>query len=507
MKTGTFVMICAALYLVACFVLSIYASMKSSKKASRQDFYVASSSLGPFVLFLTAMATAFSAFAFMGQLGQVYNFGGSAIFNFMHYAIFAYPLMFIFGNKLWYYGKKYGYVTPADFIADRYDTNMPARLLVGLIICVYFSIFYIVIQMKGCSWAIQEATGMSTPAATFMIAIVLAAYVAIGGMRAVAYTDVMQAIFLLVGSLIIAATMIYLAGGFNPLYTQALAVKPDMLQPKMNILELITGGLVMAISLPLWPALWTKYYCAKDLKTCFGIATGCGLGTVIVTVGLPLIIICGLVIAYPNWPAAKADNLIIRYVLDYTHPIVAAIVVGGLLSAAMSTADSLLLLISSVFTVDMTEMLPEKYRHKISEKSIVNFGRIMVFVVIAISFWISLRPMGQLVTIGIQLTYPGYLLAVPVVAGGLWWKKANKYGLTWGLTAGLITIYITTFVNKNPLHIASGIWGLVVCSIVFIVVSMFTPSTRPEILQKFGLGGQQAEGFTNKLSATLKENI
>ena len=492
MSTSKFVIIFAFLYLAVCFGLSIYASKKSSKEASRQDFYVASSSLGSVVLFLTAMATAFSAFAFMGQLGQVYNFGSSAIFNFMHYGIFTYPLMFLIGSKLWYYGKRYGYVTPADFIAHRYDTNVPARVLVGLVICVYFSVFYIVIQMKGCSWALQEATGMSTPMATLLIAVVLGAYVAIGGMRAVAYTDVVQAIFLIIGALTIAGTMIFQAGGISELYTQALIVKPEAFLPKQNMTALITGGLVMALSMPLWPALWTKYYCAKDLKTSYNVATGCGLGTVLVTVGLPLIIVAGLIINYPNWPAAQADSLVIRYVLDFTHPLVASIVVGGLLSAAMSTADALLLLISSVFTVDITEMLPSQYKERINEKSIVSFGRIMVFVIIAISFWISLRPMGQLVNIGIQLTYPGYLLGLPIVVGGLWWKKANKHGLTYGLIAGVLTIYYTTFVVRNPMNIASGLWGLAACTIVFVVVSIFTAPTRVEILKEFGLAEKQS---------------
>ena len=487
MSKSVAILMSAFLYLAVCCGLSLYAS-KKGKRASTLDYFVASNQLGFLVLSLTAMATAFSAFAFLGQLGQVYNYGTSAIYNFMNYGIISYPLFFLIGSKLWFFGKKYGYITPADFIADRYDTNIPARLLIGLIICVYFSIFYIVIQIRGCSYVLEEATSMTTPIAALIIALILGIYVAIGGMRAVAFTDVMQAIFLLAGVLTVTFTMIAHAGGFGSLFRKAIELRPDTYLPKQNMMNLITGGLVMGLSMPIWPQLWTKYYCAKDLRTCYGVAAGCGLGTVLVTVSLPLIIVAGLVIAYPKTSPADADKLVIRYMLDFANPVVAAIVIGGLLSAAMSTADALLLLVSSVFTIDMAQALPSSIRKYVSEGVLVRFGQLMVFVIIIVAYLISLRPLGQLVTVGIRLTFPGYLVALPVVVGGLWWRRANKQGAISALVVGLITIYIITFVKANPLHIAGGLWGLATATITFIVVSLLTKPTPQEILAKFGLG-------------------
>lgn len=499
MSIGTAVVVFAAVYLAICFGLSMYAAKKSTE-TSQKDFYVAGGSLGTFVLFLTSLATAFSAFAFQGQLGQTYNIGISAIFNFFGYGILSYPLFLLLGSKLWYFGKRYGYITPADFIADRYESNKSARVLIGLIIGIYFSIFYIVIQIKACSWVLLEATGMSTPLATLIIAAILAFYVAKGGMRAVAYVDVVQAVFLLIGSAVIVGSMIYYNGGVEHLFSKAMAVRPDTFAPKGNMVATMSSGMVMWLSMPLWPVLWTKYYCAKNISTLHGVATGSGLGTVIVTVSFPLFIVAGLAIAFPNASAAEADNLVIRYILNYTNPIVASCVVGGLLSAAMSTAGGLLLLISSIITQDLPKILSDDKRKNISEEKLVRFGKIMVFVVLIVSYGISLLPLGQLVAVGTQLAYPGYLLAIPAVIGGLWWKRGNGQGMTWSLIVGLVIVYITTYVVRNPLNLHSGIWGLLAATITYIGVSLSTEPNSQAALGRFGLAdGQWEDG--NSMSA------
>lgn len=243
----------------------------------------------------------------------------------------------------------------------------------------------------------------------------------------------------------------------------------------------------MALSMPLWPMLWTKYYSAKNLKASYSVGMGSGLGTVIVTVSLPIVIVCGLKIAFPNWASGQADVLIIKYALDFMPAVLAAIIVAGLLSAAMSTSAGLILLISSVFSIDIVEIIQKHTSLQLTEKRVVMLGRIFIVLIMLISFWIALMPLGQLVKIGIQMAYPGYLLAVPLVVAGLWWKRANKYGAVTGLVLGLITLYITIFVARNPLGITAGIWGFVVCTLALIIVSLFTKPTSEKTLREFGL--------------------
>jgi SSS family solute:Na+ symporter len=229
----------------------------------------------------------------------------------------------------------------------------------------------------------------------------------------------------------------------------------------------------------------------------YSVATGCGLGTVLITVSAPLFIVAGLMVYFPGAKATDADNLVIEYILKFTNPVVASCVVGGLLSAAMSTAGALLLLICSVFTQDLPKALPQRQQNILSEEKKVFFGRIMVFVVLGVCFFISLRSLGQLVTMGIQLAYPGYLVALPAVVGGIWWKKGNGVGMTYGLIAGLAVIYYTTYVDRNPLSIHSGLWGLGVCAIVYIAVSLLTKPNSQQTLARFGLAdGQKEEAAT-----------
>jgi SSS family solute:Na+ symporter len=291
--------------------------------------------------------------------------------------------------------------------------------------------------------------------------------------------------------------MIYYTGGIGNLFSKALEINPNTFTPRGPFSASIGGGLVMWLSMPIWPVLWTKYYCAKDMSTMHSVATGCGLGTVLVTVTAPMLIVAGLMVYFPDAKATQADNLVIEYILKYTNPVVASCVVGGLLSAAMSTAGALLLLISSVFTQDLPKVLSQKQQDALSEEKRVFFGQIMVFIVLGISYLISLRSLGQLVTMGIQLAYPGYLVALPAVVGGIWWKKGNGTGMIWGLVAGLIVIYYTTYIDRNPLTIHSGLWGLGVCTIAYIAISLLTKPNSQKTLARFGLAdGQREEAAT-----------
>lgn len=477
-------------YFLAVVTLSLVAN-KRAKSKSTGDFYVASNSLGTVLIFATAFATAFSSFAFMGQMGQVYNLGASAIFNFMTYTFFFYPIALVIGKRIWFFGKKYGYITPADLLAHRYQCNAPIRLIMGLLICVYCSIFYIVIQINGTSWALETATGIDPVISRLLICIVMAIYINIGGARGAAYVDFMQFCFIMIGIVIIAITAIAVNGGFSSLYIRLDQVNPAAFLPKQPFQTMLSGSIVMTISNCVWPTIWMKYYAAKNVKSNWAVAAGIGSGTVVVTVGMPLIILAGLMIAYPMADAATTDTLVIRYVLDYTHPAVATIVVGGLVCAAMSTAAGLTLLCSSVFTKDLPKCLPKETQSKISDHQLLYFGKLIAVLAIFVCFLISLRPMGALVTAGITLTYPGYFLAFPLVVGGFFWKKANKYGAVSGLLLGFITVMITTYVVRNPFGIATGIWGVAVCTLTFITVSLCTAQTDQKTLEQFGLSDEQ----------------
>jgi SSS family solute:Na+ symporter len=399
-----------------------------------------------------------------------------------------YPFFISIGRKLWFYGKRYSYVTPADFIAHRYQSGGIARLLVGAVIFGYCSLFYMIIQIKGCAWALEEAISLSPFTATLIICLVLAFYTYIGGIRGVAYVDLLQASVLLTSLIVLAITMITRNGGLGPIFVAMEAARPGALLPKRDFTLMMSSTIVMCVSFILWPTMWTKFYCAKNLKSSWGVLTGSAFGNIFITVGLPLIFLAGLSINYPASEPSAADRLMVRYVLNFSHPFVAGLLVSGLLSAAISTAAGVLLSISSVFTIDLPKLMPENVRAKLNDKRLFVVGRTVSLICIAIGFVISLMDLGQIINLVTAYAYPGYLLMLPLVLGGFYWRRANKQGMTWGLIVGMMVLAYTTYFLKTPfMNIHAGIWAVLACSVVFIVVSLCTEPMDDAHLAQFGL--------------------
>ncbi|GHU64476.1 sodium/panthothenate symporter [Clostridia bacterium] len=489
---GKAVGIFVAVYFVVIILISVIANKKTVEKTTG-DFYVASNSLGPVLIFCAAFATAFSAFSFMGQMGQVFVQGSSAIFNYMTYSFFAWPPALLIGKRIWYFGKKYGYVTPADMLVHRYQSNTPMRIIIGLFVCVYCSVFYIVININGTAWALETVTGMNPIMAKALVCIVLAIYVNIGGFRGAAYVDAMQFVFIMLGVIVLAFAAIHVNGGFSELYMRLDEVNPSMWLPKQPFITMFTGSITMCVSIIVWPTIWTRCYAAKSLRANWAVSVGMGSGTVVVTVGTPLIIVAGIMIAYANQDPSRADTFVIRYAMESVNPVIAVIVIGGLVSAALSTAASLTLLGSSVFTKDLPKCFPS-FAEKTNDKNLLVMGRVINVVIIFICFLVSLRPMGSLIQAGISFTYPGYFLTFPIVVGGFFWKRANKEGAIAGLLVGIATIITTTYIVPTPFGIATGIWGVAMCTIAFILVSLNTPPTGQKTLEQFGLIKSKKEG-------------
>lgn len=488
MNMGTLIGIFSVVYFFVIVALTLFANKRAAKNAN--DFFTASGSLGPFLIFMTSFATAFSAFAFMGQMGQVYTNGASAILNFMSYTILGYPLFHLLGKRIWYYGRKYKFVTPSDLLVERYESNIPIRFLMGLLVCVYCSIFYIVININGVAWAMETATGIDPTLVRILICVLLVVYANLGGARGAAYVDAMQVCIIILAVIALCIITFATNGGATATYEKLAQVAPDAFYPKQAAVPMITGSIVLTVSMAIWPALWMKYYAAKNLEANWAVGAGCGLGTVIVTVGAPLIIGAGLLLAYPNTDLAK-DSLVVNFAIDYAPPVIAVLIIGGLVAAALSSAAGLVLLCSSVFTNDLPKCFTKEQQSKFKSTTIFWLGRIVGVIVIIISLFVSLRPMGSLVSAGIAFTYPGYLLPLPLVIGAFYWPRGNKWGAITGMAVGFIVIMLTTYVWPAPFGIAAGIWGVVTCAILYVVVSLATAKPSDETLAKFGLTDEQ----------------
>jgi len=165
---------------------------------SASDYFVAGRRLSLWVFVLAATATSFSGWTFMGHPGLIYRDG----FQYAYASFYAITIPFtgvMFLKRQWMLGKRFGYVTPGEMLADYFQGDA-IRILV-VCVALLFSIPYLGLQLGASGFLFQVLTDDLVPKTfgMWMLSLVVLIYVASGGLRAVAYVDTLQCILLMIG--------------------------------------------------------------------------------------------------------------------------------------------------------------------------------------------------------------------------------------------------------------------------------------------------------------------
>ena len=204
-----------------------WASRRARKSDSLADFYLAGRGLGVPVLVLTLYATQYSGNSLIGYPGEAYRMG----FSWMMTVGFMMAIVVVYlsyAPKLHRISRGLGFVTPADWIEHRFGlaplTHVANLLLVAAITN------YLLAQLI----AIGHITaGLTAGAAPYWVgvvafALIIVIYETVGGLRAVAWTDCIQGLLLLLGLGGLVAAVIHSTGGLGALTEWLAANRPEM---------------------------------------------------------------------------------------------------------------------------------------------------------------------------------------------------------------------------------------------------------------------------------------
>ncbi len=201
------------LYWSYCIAMGLK-GMRMVKTAS--DYFIAGRRLGLWVFVLAATATSFSGWTFMGHPGLVYRDGFQ--YAYASFYTITIPLTgVIFLKRQWMLGKRFGYVTPGEMLSDYFQGDV-IRLLTVLV-ALLFSIPYLGVQLGASGYLFNVLTDglVDRNLGMWVLSAVVLAYVASGGLRAVAYVDTMQCILLAVGIVITGVIALDAVGGWQAL--------------------------------------------------------------------------------------------------------------------------------------------------------------------------------------------------------------------------------------------------------------------------------------------------
>jgi len=336
------------------------------------EYFIANRKIGGFVSALTYSATTYSAFMMIGLAGFTYK-GGVGALGFELTYLAGLMLVIFFGPRFWLVGKKFGYVTPAELLGDRYQNKGVA--FVAAVLCLIFLIPYSAVQLMGVAYLMEILSYGGIP---FIVGLLLATIIAIvwawiAGMRSVAWTDSLQALVMIITAITITFFVIYKGfGGFGNFFNKLELNYPQWLTlpgPGFFSFKVYLG-----LTLPWFffsisnPQVSQRLFIPKSMgalkRMCGGFLIFGFVYTVITVLwGFSAKLLC------PNLSIAdKASPTLLS--LSFIPTTLALIAMVAIMAAAISTIDSIMLSLSSMFAKDIYQNI----RTKASEEKVLWMG-------------------------------------------------------------------------------------------------------------------------------------
>ncbi len=205
------------LFMLAYWGYCVFWGIRGSLHArTATDYFIAGRNLPGPIFVLAATATCYSGWSFFADPGQIYADGFP--YAYVSMAAIAMPLPgVLFLKRQWILGKRFGFVTPGEMLAYYFRSEL-IRVLV-VIVAMFFSVPYLGLQLLTSGFLFSVVTNglVGVEFGMWVLTIVVVSYVASGGLRTVAYVDVLQGVLLASGIVVIGFATLSLVGGWERL--------------------------------------------------------------------------------------------------------------------------------------------------------------------------------------------------------------------------------------------------------------------------------------------------
>lgn len=453
-------------------VLLFWGKSGFKKTNTIKDFCVAGNSLGLFISVSTFTATLFSAVSMQSVTGSVYQYGYSTIlYSVIGWLLGGSCLIFV-AYKI----KEYDIVTVSDYLRIRYHSrNYQAFTGAVTVICY---ILYIIIQIKGFGIVVSELLDINYNIAILLIYLFIV-YTGFGGLFSVAKTDALNLILVLMGVLLVAGNVLFELGGITAIHNEVGLITggasldvttAGLFSPVM----IITTGMAWGLGTAANPQYIIRISSAKDKKT--GIMMICIAVYILSLIYLGLMIIgMGSRVMAPTIDSVRSVDEILAYIINTKlYAYTSGVMFISIIAAAISTANSQLLLLSSSFTYDIYINL---FKREISNERFLNINRVIIFIAGTVSLLLSIQPLETL------LIYGSYIWSIVAVTflcplyGGLYWKKATRQGAVFSSAGGILAVlffYLATHAGVLKTEVHPVLPSILLSMIIFYVVSVRT---------------------------------
>jgi len=467
-----------ALYIVGMLIIGVFGYRRTR---TLLDYLLGGRRIGPFVAALSACASDMSGWLLMGLPGAVFAVGVSQVWIGVGLLAGSYLNWLLVAGPLRRESRRLGAMTISDYFERRFsDGTRTLRLLTAVVILVFFLIYTVAGLVAGGK-LFEAVFGIDYRIAVVVGALTIILYTSIGGFIAVCWTDAVQGMLMVAALVVVPWMAVRAVGGWSACTEAVRASSPGMLQ-----LFGPEGGRIGPLSLVSTLGWGLGYFGMPHILVRFmavdterHVRHARWIAVTWTAVSLVAAIAVGLSGAayFRNQGIEDGEKIFILLIQQLFHPIPAGICLAAILAAVMSTADSQLLVCTSVITEDIYRTF---LKRDAKERELVRVGRLAVICIACLATVLALDRDSKVMGL-VSYAWAGFGAAFgPAMLLSLYWKRMSTAGAVAGILGGGMTVVIWKHLRGGIFDLYEIFPGFLVSALLILLFTTLLPGRREE---------------------------
>ncbi|HNP62874.1 MAG TPA: sodium/proline symporter [Woeseiaceae bacterium] len=423
-------------------ILAALAIWSRRETHTLSGYYLAGKKLPYWVVAFSTNATGESGWLLLGLSGMGYAVGVQAYWVVVGEVLGIAAAWWIVARRLKKLSDETDSITAPDILVARFEDKWNLIRSCAVLIILVMVTAYVTAQMVATGKAFSSFLGMEYATGVIVGSVFIIGYTFVGGYKAVCYTDVVQGVMMLLGLIAVPAAAVYASGGWGEVQTN-LALQDPTLVDMMAVsgegkIVWIAIASFVAIGLPFMgvPQLLVRFMSARDDVEIRKARIVSMIVLFVFTAGAVTAGVAGRAL----FPGLEDSETIFPVLSSNLFPpIISGMLLVVVLSAIMSTVDSLLLLASSSVVRDTYQKIIGTAK---SEETLSKYGKLLTVVIGAIAVILGIQE-PRLIFDFVLASWGGLGSAFgPAVIGILYYKRVTWAGVLAGMLGGFFACVI-----------------------------------------------------------------
>ncbi|MFP4458342.1 MAG: sodium:solute symporter family transporter [Candidatus Zixiibacteriota bacterium] len=460
-------------YFIVILIIGFIARTKLS--ASPNEYFLSGRNLSGILLIGTMIATNFSAFTVYGTSGAGYR-DGYSFFPIMGFGTGFMALSFwVIGKKAWKIAKDKNLISPPELIGELYGNRL--LNIIFAFVMIIFTIPYLALQPMAAGYVLQELFGIEYFTGCIIVTAIILLYTLRGGMKAVVWTDLLQGSLMFILLFISIILVSRHNGGFISANRQVFHNIPILFSRPGASGKYLPGIWLGFMALwffadPMFPQLFQRFFSAKNEKSlAITMLAYPAISSLIFFMPISMGVLGHL--THPGLSGKAADKIIPMMLNDIAGPNMATLVMAAGIAALMSTMDSQLLTLGSIFSRDIAPIFGLKNR----KSSIM--GRIFVIILAFLGLALAYNPPDTILAIATE-AFSGLAMLFPAIFFGLYLKKRYSMAAILSILSGEIMVILLHFKIITMPGVLPFLPSIAVAIIVYCLAHIMISVSRNE---------------------------